>query len=173
MFETNYLEELNLKEVEFISLFKSYEHSIGYNIALGGGGTLGVSYKNPNAAKYLIEYVKKYGNPIYKTENRKMHSERMKGNKLFQGMKTSDENKEKSRVRMLGTHHSDESRVKMSQSAKNRVVQGMSGKEHSEETRKKLSLSFRKKSIFIRSLKILKRHIIRSKSFCIKKIFLI
>lgn len=74
LFETNYLEELNLKEVEFISLFKSYEHSIGYNIALGGGGTLGVSYKNPNAAKYLIEYVKKYGNPIYKAGNRKMYS---------------------------------------------------------------------------------------------------
>ena len=101
----------------------------------------------------------------------------MKGNKLFQGMKTSDENKEKSRVRMLGTHHSDESRVKMSQSAKNRVVQGMSGKEHSEETRKKLSLSFRKKEyIYKKSENPEKAHnkvkiILYKKDFSYLKIF--
>jgi len=53
--EANSLDELNEKESYWISFYKSYNPSIGYNRSLGGEGNWDLSYMTPDEMKQMEE----------------------------------------------------------------------------------------------------------------------
>ena len=114
----NTLNELNEKEIYWINHYNSCDEKIGYNIAKGGGGRLGVKFSE-ETKKHLSEINK--GKHISE-ETRKKMSESLKG-----------KNK--------GKHLSEETKRKLSESKKGKYVgelNGFFGKIHTKETKEKI-----------------------------------
>lgn len=156
--------ELEIWEYFYIKVLKSQNHEIGYNIA---DGDVNSSKGNParrpevrdkirDAAK--IRFCNPENNPMYKRH----HSEetRKKIREKHLGIKWSDEQKKRMSEHRKGVKRtkpiSEESRKKMSESAKRRMANPennpmygdhrfsgennpMYGKKHSEETKKRWS----------------------------------
>ena len=141
--EENILREnLNLKEIEWIEEFDSFYN--GYNLTLGGGGTVSRVYseetrmKLSESHKGQIPWNKgKHG--LYSEETRMKLSESHKGqipwNKGKLGWCEGSKNG------MYGKHHTEESKRKMSESSKKQIGphNGFYGKHHTEESKRKMS----------------------------------
>lgn len=113
--QANSIEELNEKEIYWISKFNSQDPDIGYNIAKGGEGGPGIPafFKNHHhkisTRKQMSETRKgannsNYGNHWHQSEElKRKHSELSKGenNSMF-GKKHSEKSKLKNRQKHLG-----------------------------------------------------------------------
>ena len=155
----NSLEELNEKEIYWISKLQSKEESIGYNIA-DGGNKLSLSGKhNPmfgkkNAAtletkmkisnslqKYYETHDGYWKNKTHSDETKKKMSISRTGKKLVRRIKDykpwncgkplTEEQKQRLRLAHTGKHHDITTKEKISNSLKGRIF--------SDEHRKKLS----------------------------------
>lgn len=124
--------EMDIFEIEFIKLYNSSDRKIGYNISLGGGGTLGI--KLSQKRKDFISKVNKGKIVSQETKD--------KISKAHTGKKLTEEHKKKVSLNhqdvsgknnpMYGKHHTKESTNKISRLNK--------GRKHTEEELKKMSL---------------------------------
>lgn len=123
--------ELPTKEKHFVDLYQTFNSKHGLNIRDGGGNCANLSY----------EQKKKISNSL---RGVKHPEERVEKNRLGQiGKKMSEDSKKKmslnSSKSMLGKHHSEETKMKLSESHKGQIP-WMTGKFHSQETKLKLSI---------------------------------
>lgn len=121
LFEGLSKEEADKKEIELINKYNSTNSDFGYNISLGGGGTLGVKHSDETKQKI---------------SNAKI------------GQKRSEESKIKQSQTMKGHIHSDETRIKIGNANSKRIWTDESrqklskhfkGKHITEEHKKKIS----------------------------------
>ena len=111
-------ESLNDREMFYIELYKSFVKENGYNLTMGGNGTLG--------RRHTKEFIENLRN-------------KMIGNEYTKGRKLSDEHKEKLSKAILGKKCPDrgrkkteEEKIRMSEKMKLRILT----KEHIEKLRK-------------------------------------
>lgn len=127
-------DEANAKEKELIQKYCSNNPLFGYNITSGGDGQLGHSHQLSEESKKKISLINK--GRIRTPEMRAHISQKMKGRKR------SPEAIAKSAAGHIGLKHTENTRKKMSESAK-RVQQGEGngfyGHTHSEDTKLKMS----------------------------------
>lgn len=143
------LEELNNREIFWISNLNSTDPNIGYNVHVGGTG--GDRYTNNPRIDEIKENarLKNLGknNPFYgkshKSESRKSISEKQKGKVL------SDETKRKLSESRKGKKLTEETKQKMSENSlnkgkilsdevKNKIASKLKGRVFSEETKHKM-----------------------------------
>lgn len=125
-------EELDEKEVWWISYFRTLSPYEGYNIANGGYACSWSDGNYPMSGKHHSEETKK-----------KMSEQRRGENHPRYGKHLSEEHKNKLREAQLGRHHTEETRKKMSESKKGEK-NNMYKKHHTEEARRKISEAKRK-----------------------------
>jgi group I intron endonuclease len=118
-------EEMDRYEIGLIKAWDLTNPEKGYNITLGGGGSLGVKFSKETRAKMS----KAREGKTMSEENRLKFIERIKGNKFALGRKMSKEHLDKIIATHLGAKRSDE--------AKRRMSEAHLGKTQSEETKKK------------------------------------
>lgn len=143
-------EEAEKKEIELIAFYKSTNKDFGYNID-NGGNTIG---------KHSDETKNKISNALrghhHSDESKRKMSSSLKGRTVWnKGKKCeplSDETRQKlsnalsgEKNPFYGKHHTEESRRKMSEAAKNmsdetkrKMSEARKGKHHTEESRKKM-----------------------------------
>lgn len=140
--------ELDCYEIKCIEQFKTYLPEIGYNLSFGG--RFGAKHTEETRVKIGQSNIGKHSKPNSKeTRERKRLARLGSKNPMF-GKRRSQELKDKLRESMLGNtiwigrHHSEESRRKLSEKAKERLKNPenhpMFGRKHSTETRLKISL---------------------------------
>jgi len=127
-------EELNTKEIEFISIFKATEDEFGYNLAQGGrsGGRLSEETKRILSEKSRGEKSVWFGRKH--TEETKIKISLAQKGKT--GKPHTEASKEKLRQRMMGNSISEEARAKIS--AKK------TGFKHSQASKEKMSAERKK-----------------------------
>ena len=142
------IDELNCKEILWISKLSSTNRNIGYNIELGGKNSsmssstkekLSTAHKGKKLSKEHIENISKASSRRTHTkETKKKISESATGRKLSQETKIKVGLASKNRPSgKKGTKLSDETKKLISKSSKGRWL----GREHSEETKLKMSQS--------------------------------
>lgn len=159
------IDNLNEKEIYWIDIHKSYIHSHqsnGYNLTLGGGGSVGY-IPTPETLSKLSALSSGENNPMYgKTGEKspcfgrtgekhpmygKHHTEesraRIRASTVGQlshmyGTRLSEETKAKIGNANRGRQISEETRTKMAE-ANSGEKNGMFGKQHSEEAKQKIS----------------------------------
>lgn len=147
MIECNTIEELNRLELYYIKIYSTFKN--GYNLALGGKGSIGYRYSNEIKMKMSGKNNPMYGkcgkdSPWYggkhSIESKKRISEASKGRRF------SKESKQKMSEAHKGRKFSKETKRKMSEAhrGKNNF---MYGKTHSDETKRKISESKKSKCI--------------------------
>ena len=141
----NFTERMaKLMEQCLIVLYRSLDREFGYNMTLGGEGTLGWIPSEETKKKISEANSGKH----HSKESREKMSEAHKGeNNSMYGKYHSEESKKKmSKVKsgennpFYGKHHSEGTREKMSEAHKGEN-NSMYGKHHSEESKKKISES--------------------------------
>ena len=159
--EDNILRDnLNMKEIEWIEYYDSYYS--GYNLTLGGGGT--VSRICTEETRKKISESRKGQTPWifgkhHSDETKHKISESNKGKQIgiinpMYGKHHSKESREKMSEAMkgrnhpfYGTHRKESTKQKISSSNKGKHnFNGMYGKRHKESTKKKMSISNKNKS---------------------------
>lgn len=126
-------QEMDMFEIEFINKFKSYDHKIGYNISLGGGGPLGLKLNKErkdiiskaNKGKVLSKETK---DKISKAHLGKKRSEEHKKNVSLNHHDVSGKNNP-----MYNKHHTRKTKDKISRLNK--------GRKHTKEELKKMRLN--------------------------------
>jgi hypothetical protein len=123
LLELNSDKELLDWEVELIGMFKSNFSYNGYNLTIGGGGISGHHHSTETLAKMRKYYTvhtpwNKGKSNIYSKETKELMGASKVGNKYRKGCTMSEKSKVKNRNAHLGNHPSEETRMKMSASAK-------------------------------------------------------
>lgn len=122
-------EDADKKEIEMISVFNSANPKYGYNISLGGSGSIGV--KHSEKTKQKISNAKK--GKIRSEESKLRQSETMRGHICSEDTKRkigeanskrvwSEKSKEKLRKKNLGKTMSEETKQKISKTLKGRII---------------------------------------------------
>lgn len=127
-------DEANAKEKELIQKYNSNNPSFGYNITSGGDGQLGHSHQLSEESKKKISLMNK--GRIRTPEMCAHLSQKMKGRKR------SLESIAKSAAGHIGLKHTEDTRKKMSESAKKAQQgegNGFYGHIHSEDTKLRMS----------------------------------
>ena len=129
------IEELNKLETYYIGLYDTYEN--GYNLTLGGNGSVGYEVSE-NTKRKISESLKGKNNPNYGKVGKdshwygRRHTEETK-------KKMSKTQREKGKGRGTGRKHTEETKRKISLNHARCPSYGMLGKKHSKEAKKKLS----------------------------------
>lgn len=156
--ECNSEQELNEREIYWISYYNSTDYSIGYNLMLGGYKTRGAKHSEQTRRK--ISNIKKGCHPNrdytkiddvvrYKISNSLKEYYKTHSNPRY-GAHLSEATKEKLRQANLGKKQSEETRAKrrgripwnkgipMTEEGKQYLREVNLGKKHSEETKEKM-----------------------------------
>lgn len=141
VFEDNVLRaNLNMREMDWIEYYDSYYS--GYNLTLGGGGS--VSRICTEETKKKISDAK-VGKPLSEQAKQRMSESRKGKPSPMQGKHHSEETKKRlSEIEkgagnpFYGRHHTEESKRKISEAHK-RENNGFYGRRHTEESKRKMS----------------------------------
>lgn len=134
-------DEAKTKEVELIALYQSNDRRYGYNLTAGGDGSVGCIPSEETKRKMSVAH-----KGIFSGEKHPLFGKAGKDS-TFYGKRHSAESKQKMREASIGNKNclgrklSEETRHKISESAKSRIGEKNSfyGKTHSKETCHKLS----------------------------------
>lgn len=107
-------QELDHYEIQLIKFLDTTNPEKGYNITLGGGGSLGVKFSEETR----IKMSKAREGKLMSEENRQKFIERNKGNKYSLGKKMTKENFDKLMAVHIGAKRSDEAKHRMSEAHK-------------------------------------------------------
>jgi group I intron endonuclease len=122
-------QEMDYYEIALIKAWDTTNPERGYNITLGGGGSLGVKFGQETREKMSASHV---GLVMPESHSRKL-SERNLGNKYSLGRKMTQANHEKLMLVHIGAKRTEEAKQHMSESHK--------GKKASEETKQRMRLA--------------------------------
>ncbi|CAK0764711.1 putative GIY-YIG domain-containing protein [Gammaproteobacteria bacterium] len=116
-------ENINEREVYWISFYNSFNENFGYNKTKGGDGGLGVKMSKKNIQllidrnknmiwtdeirKKVGEKSKEFQKKYWTKEKRELARKRMFGNSFKKGKNHTDEFKERCRINSTGRRHSD------------------------------------------------------------------
>lgn len=126
--EINCLEDMDVREIYWISFYRSTDRKIGYNISKGG-----------NVNRTFVGENNPFYHKKHSEESRKKMSEH--NSRWMLGKHHTEETKKKISEAEKGKHIKEETKEKLKIAAKNNPNYGMRGKHVSEETKKKLSES--------------------------------
>lgn len=137
---------LNMREMDWIEYYDSYYS--GYNLTLGGGGS--VSRICTEETKKKISDAK-VGKPLSEQAKQRMSESRKGKPSPMQGKHHSEETKKRlSEIEkgagnpFYGRHHTEETKKKISEAHK-RENNGFYGRHHTEESKRKMSEAYKRR----------------------------
>ena len=137
---------LNMREMDWIEYYDSYYS--GYNLTLGGGGS--VSRICTEETKKKISDAK-VGKPLSEQAKQRMSESRKGKPSPMQGKHHSEETKKRlSEIEkgagnpFYGRHHTEETKKKISEAHK-RENNGFYGRRHTEESKRKMSEAYKRR----------------------------
>lgn len=137
---------LNIREMDWIEYYDSYYS--GYNLTLGGGGS--VSRICTEETKKKISNAK-VGKPLSEQTKQRMSESRKGKPSPMQGKHHSEETKKRlSEIEkgagnpFYGRHHTEETKKKISEAHK-RENNGFYGRHHTEESKRKMSEAYKRR----------------------------
>lgn len=137
---------LSQKEMFWIQKLKTNNYSFGYNLTIGGEGSLGFTHSRKSKNKMSDSKKGKYTgnkNPMY--GKHLSEESKKKISKANKGTKRSDETKDKIRKYQTGIIRSEKTKQNMSKAQKGRTF--------SEEAKIKMSIAHREKKASLKTRK--------------------